>query len=192
MSKTDVVDLPDRVPAKRRQVEQLLDAHIAKWLASDMITPSQRRRLEAEKARRKALSPERPVGLLVGREGVTPIQAGVVLEQLAAAQPTEIHHPGVAGSLHKACKRLGVEVVAVRDMRSHYLALPPFAAHASDEDAMRQVVHACTHLVIGAPKEYQPTKGSPVWDMVRHARHRRVAVKVILPDGTIYNEDGGT
>lgn len=192
MSKNDIPDLPDRVPAKRRQVEQLLDVHIAKWLASDAITPSQRRRLEAEKARRKALSPERPVGLLVGREGVTPIQTGIVLEQLAAAQPTEIHHPGVAGSLHSACKKLGVPVTPVRNLRGWQMGLPPLQGHGSDDDAMRRVVHLSTHLVIGAPKEYQPTKGSPVWDMVRHAKHRRVAVKVILPDGKIYNEDDGT
>lgn len=190
MSKDDV-QLPDHVPHKRKQVEQILDVHIAMWLASDDITPSERKRLEAEKARRKALVPDRPVGLLVGREGVTPPQQTEVLLELVHARPTEIHHPGVAAALHGACKRMGVPVHPVRSLRGWQLGQPAFAAHGTDEEAMRCVVLAATHLVIGAPKESQPA-ATPVWSMVRYAKHRGIAVKVILPDGTVYTGDGGT
>lgn len=184
MAKADVPPLPDRVPAKRRQLQHgTLDVHIAMWLTGDTITPSERRRLEEEKARRRALVPDMPVGLLVGREGVTKAQVAAIVAALAAAQPTEIHHPGVAGPLHSACRRLDVPVTAVRNMRSHHLALPPFAAHASDHDAMREVVHNCK-LVIAAPKEMaEVTAKSPVWDMIRLAKHRSVAVQIVLPDG---------
>lgn len=175
--KDDVPPLPDRVPAKRRQVENILDLHIAMWLASDKLTPSERRRLEGEKARRKALAPERPVGLLVGREGVTPTQQAVVLDRLAASGATAIHHPGVAAPLHSACRRVA-PVEVHRDVRS-------------DHAALRVVVKQATHLVIGAPKENRPAD-SPVWDAVRYAKHRSTAVEVILPDGRIYTEPTGT
>lgn len=177
MSKDDTPPLPDRVPAKRRQIGALLDVHIAMWLASDKLTPSERRRLGEEKARRKALVPERSVGLLVGREGVTPTQGAKLLRLLRDADPTVIHHPGVSGPLHSACRGVA-DVEAHRDVRS-------------DDNALRAVVKQATHLVIGAPKENRPAQ-SPVWDAVRYAKHRSIAVKVVLPDGGIYNESAGT
>lgn len=172
--KTDVPELPDRVPAKRRQVEQLLDVHIAMWLAGDTITPSQRRRLEQEKARRRALAPERPVGLLIGREGVTPAQHETVVGLIAKAAPTQIHHPGVAGPLHTACKRIG-PVEVHRDVRS-------------DVNAMKNVVRR-SQLVIAAPKDHMPSKDGSVWDAARYARHRSIAVQIVLPNGGIYTGD---
>lgn len=187
--KADVPPLPDRVPAKRRQVEALLDVHIAMWLASDQITPSQRRRLDAEKARRRALTPEQPVGLLVGREGVTPVQQEHVIAAIVAAQPTQIIHPGVAGPLHSACRRVGVPVKALRNMRSHHMALPPFQMHGSDADAMREVVRS-SQLVVAAPKDHTPDSDSDVWDAARYARHRSIAVQIILPNGKQIGFDG--
>lgn len=172
--KDDVPPLPDKVPAKRRQIEAALDVHIAVWLAGE-LTPSERRRLEAEKARRKALVPDRPVGLLVGREGVTKVQQMMVLTAISAADPTEIHHPGVAGPLHSACKRFA-PVEVHRDVRS-------------DEDAMKEVVRS-SQFVIAAPKDHTPSQDSGVWDAARYARHRRVAVQIILPNGKTIGLDG--
>lgn len=188
--KADVPELPDRVPAKRRALEQAADVHIAMWLAGDTITPSERRRLETEKERRKRLVPDRPVGLLIARQGVTPVQQEHVMRAVAAAQPTEIHHPGVAGPLHTACKRLGVPVTPVREIRTHHLAMPPFQAHGSDSDALREVVTRSTHLVVAAPTNHTPTKDNDVWDAARYARHRNIAVQIILPNGKNIGLDG--
>jgi hypothetical protein len=171
--KEDVPPLPARVPAKRRQLRELLDVHIALWLAGDDITPSERRRLQVEKQRRKSLVADRPVGLLVGREGVTPDQQETIVGLLAQLEPTEVHHPRLAGSLHSACKRLDVPVILHDDVRV-------------DEGGMREVIRNSS-IVIGAPKERsRPASSSVVWDMIRYAKHRSLAVKVVLPDGGIH------
>ena len=188
--KADVPPLPDRVPAKRRQVEQLLDVHIAMWLASDTITPSQRRRLEDEKARRKALVPDNPVGLLVSREGVSPPQMERIVEILRSAQPTAIVHSGVGQALHAACKRIST-VEPTRNLRGWQMTMPAFQAHGADADHMKEVVRR-SNLVIAAPKNYTPSPDGGVWDAARYAKHRNIAVNVILPNGEIYNGDGGT
>jgi hypothetical protein len=170
--KEDVPPLPARVPAKRRQLLQLLDVHIAMWLAGDDLTPAERRRLEAVKEARRQAVPDRPVGLLVGREGVTPAQQDVIVGLLSELEPTEVHHPRVSSSLHQACKRLDVPVVVHDDVRR-------------DEGGMREVIKASA-VVIGAPKERtRPVKKSTVWDMILYANHRRLAVKIVLPDGGI-------
>lgn len=176
--KEDIPPLPDRVPRKRRQVEGLLDVHIAMWLAGDLAT-SDRKRLEAEKARRKALVPEHAVGLLVGDEGVTPQQHEKILELMAGA--TTIHHPGVQAALHSACKRTGVPVYVHR-------VRPPNWEVSWAEAGMREVVKEC-NLVIAAPKEHTPSD-AVVWTMARYARHRSVAVKIILPTGKTTGFDG--
>jgi hypothetical protein len=171
--KDDVPPLPAKVPAMRRQERELLDVHIALWLAGDDITPSERRRLQAEKQRRKSLVADRPVGLLVGREGVTPEQREAMIGLLAELAPTEVHHPRLAGPLHSACKRLGVPVFMHEDVRL-------------DEGGMREVVKNSS-IIIGAPKERsRPASSSVVWDMIRYAKHRSLAVKVVLPDGGIH------
>src|SRR4051794_38435133 len=96
--------LPDRVPRKRREIEQALSLHIAMWLDGDTLTPSERRRLEDEKARRKALQPDNRIGVLVGEEGMTPEQFETFKDLLGRAQPTEIHPPGVHSRVHGYCK----------------------------------------------------------------------------------------
>ena len=171
--KDDVPELPAKVPAKRRQERELLDVHIALWLAGDDITPSQRRRLQAEKQRRKSLVADRPVGLLVGREGVTPEQQEAMIGLLGELEPTEVHHPGVGKRLHGACRLLDVPVHVHVDVRL-------------DEGGMREVIKNSS-IIIGAPKERsRPASSSVVWDMIRYAKHRSLAVKVVLPDGGIH------
>jgi hypothetical protein len=177
--KDDVPELPARVPTKRRALRELLDVHIAMWLAGSEITTAERRRLEAVKAERKQSTPDRPVGLLIGREGVTPAQQRSIVSLLSELAPTEIHHPRLASSLHSACKRLDVPVILHEDVRV-------------DEGGMREVVKAST-VVIGAPKERsRPSETSTVWDMMRYANHRDLAVKVVLPDGGIHTGLDGT
>jgi hypothetical protein len=162
--KDDLPPLPDRVPAKRRALHDVPDVHIAMWLAGE-LTGSERRRLSDEKARRKAAVPDHPVGLLVGREGITPAQQSTIVELLGSLSATEVHHPGVSSSLHQACRRVGVPVVV--------------------QDGLREVVKASA-VVVGAPKERsRPVTKSTVWDMILYAKHRSLVVKVVLPDGLI-------
>lgn len=171
--KDDVGPLPARVPAKRRAVEGLADLHIAQWLGSDTLTPSERRRLAAERARRRALAPDVPIGLLVGSEGVTPAQLRGLQRLLRAMRPTEIHHPRTAGRLHQACRALEVPV------------------HVHDRDALEQVLRQSL-IVLAAPREMSQTitGTSSVWRMIRRAKHRSIAVHIVLPDGRITGQDG--
>lgn len=44
--------------------------------------------------------------------------------------------------------------------------------------------------VLCMPKETRRALGSPVWEAARYARHRKLPVKVILPNGEEWNELG--
>jgi hypothetical protein len=166
----DDVDVPDEVPSKRRQLEGALDKWLAVWLTRDDLTPSQRRRLEEEKARRKALVPDQRVGVLVGAEGCTREQRARIMDVVAALQPTEIHHPGLSSPMHQACRRVAPVVV-------HQDGIRP----AGTRD-MQDVVKAA-HVVVGAVRSRSP-EGTPVWEMIRYAKHRSLPVRVVLPDGS--------
>lgn len=162
LAKRDV-ELPAKVPSKRRHVEKLLDVHIATWLSSDTITDDEHRRLSDERERRRRLAPDYVVGVLVGEEGVTPSQLQALHEQLLAAAPTEIHHPRTRGRVHGLCRSFAVPVVVHRP------------------DDLREVVRHC-QLVIAAPKEpVEPLHKAGVWDAIRYAKHRSIAVRVIPP-----------
>ena len=168
MSKQDVEDVPQQIPKKRRQLEAAPDVWLAVWLSRNDITPSERRRVQAVKDSRKAAIPDKPVGLLVGPEGLTPNQLESLKDALKSATPTEIHHPGVASTVHSLCRSLNVPVIV----------------HRND---MKEVVKS-TQFVIGTPKESrEPNQkvGTGVWEMIRYAKHRSLVVKIITPDGAV-------
>lgn len=173
--KHDLPPRPDRIPTKARHLQALPDLWIAQWLADESLTIAERRRLETLKAERHASRPEVPVGLLVGAEGLTARQTDVVIEQLRTIGPTEIHHPVVGRRLHAACKTLGVPVVGHRDVRR-------------TESGMLEVIRLSS-LVIGAPRELSDRGTSPVWDMIKRAKHRSVPVRIVLPDGRVIGQD---
>jgi hypothetical protein len=162
--KEDVGPAPESPPAKRRQLEAVPDLWIAQWLARDALTPSQRRRVQDEKDRRKAASPDKPVGVLVGPEGVAPAQFVTLLTLVGGLRPTEIHHPGLPSRLHMQLRAMEV----------------PVTVHGGDYKA---VVKASSSVVV-CPREQSPTK-SAMWEMLRYAKHRRLPVKAVLPDGRI-------
>lgn len=162
--KEDIGPAPERPPAKRRQLEAVPDLWIAQWLAGDTLTPSERRRLEDEKGRRKAASPDKPVGVLVGHEGVTPHQMVTLMTLVEGMRPTEIHHPGLPSRLHMQLRGLEVPVVV----------------HGGD---YKEVVKASESVIV-CPKEHQPGK-SAMWEMLRYAKHRRLPARAVLPDGRI-------
>jgi hypothetical protein len=173
MAKEDVLELPAAVPRKRRQLESLLDVHIAKWLADDELQPGDRKRLEAEKARRKALVREHRVGLVVPQEGMTPIQQEVLTDLLLESGATEVHHGGVPSKLHNVAREIGV--VHHRD-----------TAYRFDPERDREVVR-CSDAVIAAPKELTiQTYATPgVWAIIGYAKNRNIPTKVVLPDGSV-------
>jgi hypothetical protein len=74
LAKEDVPPLGP-VPKKRRQLEGALDVHVAMWLDSDGLTPSERRRVQEEKDRRRRARRDGPavtLGFSGTREGMTP------------------------------------------------------------------------------------------------------------------------
>ena len=160
----DDVEIPTVVPKKRRQIEHALDKWIAVWLSRDDLTPSERRRLEAEKQRRKTAAPTVAVGILVGDEGLTPQQRAWLSDFLAEAHVDELHWPERAlPHLRKVARDLS----------------PGIETHATHAD----VVRAAT-IVVAAPKETEkPAEVSGVWEAVRLAKHRSLPVKIVMPNG---------
>jgi hypothetical protein len=168
--------VPEQVPVKRRQLESAPDRWLAVWLARDDLSPSQRRRVSDEKARRRAARPSVRVGLVVSAEGMTPPQFVTVAELIDQAGATEVvhtrlprkHHGAVAG----ACRSLGIPLRLVEDAR--------------DDEAAAKAIVRDVDRVIAAPREARPrTHATPgVWSAIGLARHRGLAVQVVLPDGT--------
>lgn len=100
MSRDDV-PVPEEVPRKRRVLEDpsvTLDRFLAIWAARDDLTPSERRRVDAERYRRKRLSLPVCLGVLVGREGMTPEQRQALAEYREQINPTEVTEPADRGS----------------------------------------------------------------------------------------------
>jgi hypothetical protein len=165
MAKDDA-PAPAHPPAKRRQLEKVPDLWVAQWLAGDTITPSERRRLEELKASRKARRDmlDVPVGLIIGHEGMTPEQLDALPAALAGA--TSVQHRGLPSRYHQACRRVA-----------------PVTIHRDDDKA---VVRASKRVV--AMVRSRTPEGTDVWETVRYAKHRGVAVRVVLPDGQL--DDG--
>lgn len=141
-----------QIPRKRRALEGVPDLWLAQWLART-LKPGERRRLEAEKERRKALRKRESfaVTTVQGVEGWTPRQADGIL---SAAEG--------ASSLMRTV--------------------------ATDTEMVRRCIIGAD-LVIAGPREMSVPKNvptwerSPVWAAIAYAKHRRVAVKIIMPDG---------
>lgn len=164
----DDAPAPRRIPKKRRVLEDTnatLDRWLAEWLDRPDLTPSERRRVQEERERRKQArrAPEDvTVGVLVGREGMTPEQtdyiAGYCLTLPASAVVC-------VGSLpRKLAVRLdGIAIVGAPD---------------------DQAVVRSADVVIAAPKKpHEPTTQVGVWAGVKYAKHRSLPVRVVLPNG---------
>jgi hypothetical protein len=172
MAKEDVKELP-QIPAKRRQIEQMLDLHIAMHLARDDITPGERKRLQIEKERRKKLRPDKRVGIILGVEGATPQQIDVILEMLGDLNPTEVHYTRLPKALYRAV------LSKASKLKEHTL-------WNNAQDVARN-----SDVVIAAPKETREPTGfkQGVWAYIKYAKHRSIPTTVVLPDGTIHNEE---
>src|SRR5262245_64801903 len=84
----DDAPTPPTIPTKRRHFRQALDRWLIEWLLRDDLTPTQAREIERERARRKSARPAVVVGVITGREGMTPEQREYVRGYLLTMDPT--------------------------------------------------------------------------------------------------------
>lgn len=165
----DDLEVPRVIPAKRRALEAAPDLFLAVWLNRDDLSPSERRRVQAERDSRKAKT--RVVGYFVDAgHGMTPEQRAVVRAELQGAT-LAIHRGGYEGGarrFHGIARNVGVEVKQPVD---------------------ESVISETADVILATPREsaapsQRMDRSEGVWAMVRHARRRGVHVKVIRPDGT--------
>lgn len=165
----DDVEIPPEPPRKRRVLEdpgQTLDRWLAVWATNESLPPSARRRAQDERDRRKRLAPDVRVGVIVGEEGMTPPQRSRVLELVGGA--TELHYHGDRQS-HLRSLMLPLDDLNVR-----------MVLHSDDQEIVR-----AASTVVAAPKEPEkPNVVAGVWAGVRYAKHRRLPVRVVMPDGS--------
>jgi len=155
--KGDLPSAPDAPPRKRRvlQDEQATpDLWLARWAGDKFLAPSQRRAAQDERDRRKAIRARGWLEVLIVR---------------------------------------GVEGATPPQRRAIAEAVPPEATgvtylQAGVAEQIREAVQRAD-LVIAAPRESTPPSGIPswerssVWAAVAYAKHRRIAVKIIMPTG---------
>jgi hypothetical protein len=174
------VEVPQEIPRKRRQLEQALDRWLAVWVARDDLTPSERRRVEAERDRRRHLATTRVIGFVAAPEGVTPAQLSTFCQLLRVTGPTEVVHSRLGrrahGTLVGVCSELGVRHRLVGDVR--------------DEMAAARELLSQVDEVIAAPREATvQTYATPgVWSVIGLARHRSLPTRVVLPDGQLQGD----
>lgn len=191
------VQIPERPPRKRRQMEQALDLWVATWLARDDLTPSERRRCEEEKQRRKRNDRHVIVGFTGTRAGVTPQQKHRLRELVASTRISEARHGDCLGgdvAFHDAMTHAHVEVVIHPPVDARYRA---FCSGSRSEHALpflernKKIVQAST-VLWATPKEQdepEPARGQGTWSTIRYARRRGIPTVIIWPDGTV--EGGG-
>ena len=175
----DDVEVPDEIPSKRRALHDALDVWIATWLAHPNLTPADRRRLQAEKDRRRAMRRVEAltVGLIAAEAGMTPHQFVAVLKALQGSGATSVLHTRLPrrahGTIVGACNAMGASHTLVADIRD-------------EQAAARAIVHEAD-VVIAAPRETTAqTYATPgVWSIIGLAHHRRLAVLVVFPNGEI-------
>lgn len=165
MSKDDV-ETPQRPPSKRRQLQSadVLDTWLAVWATDDNLTPSERRRAQDERDRRKAARRREDaiVGVIVGPEGATPAQSAYITGYLLTLPATGVCHAGVSRGIARA--------------------FPPGVAEIGAPDW--QAVVRVADVILAAPKEQsEPVQKLGVWSAIRYARHRNVPVRIVLPNG---------
>lgn len=180
---------PEQVPKKRRQLKGAPDLWLRQWLSREGLTPSERRRVQEELDERKKATPDTKVGIILGREGMTPEQVlsfSQVVNGLKG-KAGELHHTWHPFKpMHTTCVRSGI----------------PTVVHGQGARLAQSEIVKLSDLVVALPKEstmpphkkdqvpplseflkINPDEG--VWGMIKYARHRRTPVVVIQPDGKV-------
>jgi hypothetical protein len=195
LAKDDVPPLGP-VPKKRRQLEGALDVHVAMWLDSDGLTPSERRRVQDEKDRRRRARREGPavtLGFSGTREGMTPPQRQRVREIMDELGPALARHGmcvGADSQFHDDCRERGVPAIGHPGdqpaMRARCEGLLREEAPKANLVRNKDIARECSVLV-AAPKEMREPddpRGAGTWSTVRYARQRGKPTRVVLPDGS--------
>lgn len=162
--------VPPRVPRKRRQLEDALDRWIAVWLSRADLTPSERRRLGEEKQRRKDLVPRCAWAFYGDEAGMTPPQKRTVRRLLEEMAPAAVFYNA----------SLGASNALARVVKYGKLEEPPELHPRAGQEPVKEAT-----VLIAAPKETVAIEGGSVWPAVRYARHRKIPVRIIKPDGTV-------
>lgn len=171
--KTDLPPTPARPPAKRRTLHDrnaTPNVWLHQWAGDELLPPSARVKATDELERRKTEDRLNKVeaGILIGTEGATPQQVATFSEWWVEAKVTRFHAPGPFS---------GRDLRAViGDVGTARYLCP------TRREELRAVVLAADTLVALPPRV---TPVGDVWDAVRYAKHRKVAVTVILPDGKV-------
>lgn len=167
----DDAPAPDRIPTKKRQLEQALDAWLHVWLAKPDITYRERKRILAEQGRRKQVRPAVRLALIAGQEGITPHQIRITRDLLERIAPTEVRTVGQVAKLER---------LLPDDLNVHL-----DYGNTADVGLARSIVRDST-VVVAYPKEpLKPDKVEGVWDAVRFAKHRNLPVRIVMPDGEL-------
>lgn len=177
----DDIEVPPRPPAKRRQLEAALPQWLATWANDESLTPSERRRVQAERDRRKKMKvrSELVVGLVLAEEGVTPAQLDALRDTVRSTQAAQVVHTRIPRKVHGKL----AQVCREQDV--------PLVLRAGDGLLGAREVVRESDIIIAAPREPQvQTYATPgVWSMVGLARHRSTPVSVVLPDGQVLQGD---
>lgn len=173
---TKELDAPARPPKKRRQLEDpnTLDRWLAVWANDESLTPSERRRVQVERERRKRAKPTKALGVLVADGGASPEQVAGLRESVELALPTEVHHVFCAGKVHSTCKATGANVVVLR---------------GESGSCEREIVQAADEVIGIVSSMQMPEAKTGTWASLRYAKDRGLPVKIIWPNGSIHEGD---
>lgn len=203
--KEDLGPAPERPPHKRRQLEKAPALWLAIWAASEALTPSERRRVQGERDRRKQTALPVIVGITATREGLTPPQRTFIREYLEEHCPPELisegkvegHHGDCVGGdeqCHEIFMGLHIPVVLHPPEDPRLRAYCQGAVRSEKAkpylERNKEIVRAST-ILLAAPKEkYEPpvARGQGTWSTIRYARQRSKPYFVVMADGTINNE----
>lgn len=167
----DDVAIPARPPHKRKQLEAALDKWLAVWAADSSLTPSEYRRVQDERDRRKQAAPEQVVGVVEGFGGATPLQVDALRALLATQHPSLIVHPLCSRKVHRIC----------RDAEGSLSVVDGASTAGMARETARQ-----SDVLIGLVSETSmPTAKTGLWEALRYGKDRGADVKIIWPDGTL-------
>jgi hypothetical protein len=205
MSKEDIPPAPDDIPGKRAALKKVHDQWIATWLAREDTSPSTRKRLEAEKLRRKRGLPPVHLGFTGTQSGMTPKQKAFVGGWLDAAadnmergQEVVAHHGMCVGAdeqFHRMCINRGIPIVMHPgddpNKRGICVGEAEILPSKDNLERNKDIVRAST-MMIATPKEMTEKRRSGTWMTIRYARDRGTTITVVLSNGLplIEEEDG--
>lgn len=182
MAREDIPPLPKTIPRKRRQIERLLDVHIAMWLAQHDLPPGDRKRLEEEKADRRRKNPEVRISFWGSRTGMTPQQKEAVQGYILEFRPKSVHYLASTGgtsayNFHRICKKL-------HHQREYDIQLD-LVTYRDIPGAMQEIIKQGTVVIMTARANSYDGLEPDFVEAYRYARDRKLPIRFIWPDGNL-------